>query len=107
MGRAFFERARGGAAVKPLGLVQGGAPAGGQRAAASHPGSRASDDRVFDGMCRQAGITRAATIDSCRYGQPLSDYRLALKNSTIQRNDLLSRSLECELTQYPLSGCGP
>lgn len=62
-GRAFFERAREVAARKPLVLVKGGATAGGQRAAASHTGSLASDDRVFDGMCRQAGITRAATIE--------------------------------------------
>ena len=33
------------------------------RAAASHTGSLASDDRVFDGMCRQAGVTRASTIE--------------------------------------------
>ena len=44
-------------------LVKGGTTAGGQRAAASHTGSLASDDRVFDGMCRQAGITRAATVE--------------------------------------------
>lgn len=63
-GRAFFERTRAVAARKPLVLVKGGATAGGQRAAASHTGSLASDDQVFDGMCRQAGITRAATIES-------------------------------------------
>jgi acyl-CoA synthetase (NDP forming) len=62
-GRAFFDRARAVAEVKPLVLVKGGTTAGGQRAAASHTGSLASDDRVFDGMCRQAGITRAATIE--------------------------------------------
>ena len=62
-GRAFFERTRAVAARQPLVLVKGGATAGGQRAAASHTGSLASDDRVFDGMCRQAGITRAATIE--------------------------------------------
>lgn len=62
-GRAFFERTRAVAAGKPLVLVKGGATAGGQRAAASHTGSLASDDRVFEGMCRQAGITRAATIE--------------------------------------------
>ncbi len=62
-GRAFFERCRDVAASKPLVLVKGGATAGGQRAAASHTGSLASDDQVFDGMCRQAGITRAATIE--------------------------------------------
>jgi acetyltransferase len=62
-GRTFFERTRAVAARQPLVLVKGGATAGGQRAAASHTGSLASDDRVFDGMCRQAGITRAATIE--------------------------------------------
>lgn len=62
-GRSFFERTRAVAAEKPLVLVKGGATAGGQRAAASHTGSLASDDRVFDGMCRQAGITRVATIE--------------------------------------------
>ena len=48
---------------KPLVLVKGGATEGGQRAAASHTGSLATDDRVFDGVCRQAGVTRAATIE--------------------------------------------
>jgi acetyltransferase len=43
--------------------VKGGVTAGGQRAAASHTGSLASDDRIFDGMCNQAGVTRAATIE--------------------------------------------
>lgn len=62
-GRAFFERTRAVAAQKPLVLVKGGATSGGQRAAASHTGSLASDDQVFTGMCRQAGITRAATIE--------------------------------------------
>jgi acetyltransferase len=62
-GRELFERARAVTALKPLVVVKGGATAGGQRAAASHTGSLASDDRVFDGVCRQAGITRAATIE--------------------------------------------
>lgn len=62
-GRAFLERMRSVAARKPLVLVKGGATSGGQRAAASHTGSLATDDRVFDGACRQAGITRAATVE--------------------------------------------
>jgi acetyltransferase len=62
-GRAFLDRMRSVAERKPLVLVKGGATSGGQRAAASHTGSLATDDRVFDGACRQAGITRAATVE--------------------------------------------
>jgi acetyltransferase len=62
-GRAFYDRIRAVTTRKPLVLLKGGATAGGQRAAASHTGALASDDRVFDGMCRQAGITRAATVE--------------------------------------------
>jgi acetyltransferase len=47
----------------PVVLVKGGRSADGQRAAASHTGSLASDDRVFDGMCRQAGVQRAASVE--------------------------------------------
>lgn len=62
-GRALFERLCAAAQRKPVVLVKGGATSGGQRAAASHTGSLASDDRIFDAMCRQAGISRAATIE--------------------------------------------
>ena len=48
---------------KPVVVVKGGATAGGQRAAASHTGALASDDRVFDGAARQAGVSRAATVE--------------------------------------------
>lgn len=62
-GRRLYERLLGVAEQMPLVLVKGGATSGGARAAASHTGSLATDDRVFDGMCRQAGVTRAATIE--------------------------------------------
>jgi acyl-CoA synthetase (NDP forming) len=62
-GRAFAARLRRTAARLPIVLVKGGASAGGQRAAASHTGALASDDRVFDGACRQAGVSRADTIE--------------------------------------------
>jgi len=62
-GRAFRRAAARLTERKPLVLVKGGARAEGQRAAASHTGALASDDRVFDGLCRQLGILRAPTIE--------------------------------------------
>jgi len=62
-GRAFFDTIRDVSAQMPLVLLKGGATAGGAKAAASHTGSLASDDRTFDGACRQAGATRAATVE--------------------------------------------
>ena len=48
---------------KPLVLVKGGASGQGARAAASHTGALASDDRVFDGLARQLGILRAPSVE--------------------------------------------
>jgi acetyltransferase len=62
-GRDFFERLKAVAAKKPVVLVKGGASDAGRRAAASHTGALASDDAVFDGACRQAGVVRAATVE--------------------------------------------
>jgi acyl-CoA synthetase (NDP forming) len=62
-GRALYERLAQVSAHKPVVVVKGGTTAGGQRAAASHTGSLASDERVFAGMCAQAGIARATTVE--------------------------------------------
>jgi acetyltransferase len=62
-GRAFLERLRAITPRMPVVLVKGGASDAGARAAASHTGSLATNDRVFDGACRQAGVARAATIE--------------------------------------------
>lgn len=62
-GRGLFERLRSITARQPLVVLKGGTTTGGQRAAASHTGSLATDAAVFDGACRQAGITRAATVE--------------------------------------------
>ena len=48
---------------KPLVVIKGGATEGGANAAASHTGALAADDKVFDGVCCQAGVTRAATVE--------------------------------------------
>ena len=62
-GRALLDRLAGAAARKPLVLVKGGVTESGARAAASHTGALAADDKVFDGECRAAGITRATTVE--------------------------------------------
>jgi acyl-CoA synthetase (NDP forming) len=62
-GRRFAEAARSLAAKKPLVLLKGGVAAEGKRAAASHTGSLASDDRIFDGVAAQVGALRAATVE--------------------------------------------
>ncbi len=51
------------AAEMPVVVMKGGATSGGARAAASHTGSLATDDRTFDGMCRQMGVSRAASVE--------------------------------------------
>ena len=62
-GRVLFDRLRPLATRKPIVVLKGGASAAGARAAASHTGALASDDSVFDGMCRQAGLIRANDVE--------------------------------------------
>jgi acyl-CoA synthetase (NDP forming) len=62
-GRRFFERVARASSSKPIVVLKGGATALGQRAASSHTGSLASDDRIFDGVCRQLGLSRAETLE--------------------------------------------
>ncbi len=62
-GRRLFTRLRGVTERKPLVVLKGGTTASGQRAAASHTGSLASDAKIFEGACRQAGVTVATTVE--------------------------------------------
>ncbi len=63
-GEGLMRRLGQAAARKPLVLLKGGATAGGARAAASHTGALAADDKVFDGTCRANGITRAVSVEA-------------------------------------------
>ena len=58
-GRRFFESARRVGKKKPIVLLKGGRSPAGNRAAASHTGAMASDIKLFDAVCRQAGIVTA------------------------------------------------
>ena len=119
-GRAFFERMRRGRAARSRSCSSRAArPRGGQRAAASHTGALATDDRVFDGMCRQAGVTRAATIEEAFEAaatfatQPLPDGperrgghdrgRLGRRHRRRDRADATSSSRRCPTTCAPRS----
>jgi acyl-CoA synthetase (NDP forming) len=57
-GRRFFESARRVSRKKPIVLLKGGQTRAGRRAAASHTGAMASDTRLFDAACTQAGIVK-------------------------------------------------
>jgi acyl-CoA synthetase (NDP forming) len=58
-GRRFFESAIRVGRKKPIVLLKGGRSKAGNRAAASHTGAMTSDLKIFDAVCRQAGIVRA------------------------------------------------
>jgi acetyltransferase len=111
-GRGFADAAREITGRMPLVLVKGGATAGGARAASSHTGSLATDDRVFDGMCRQVGISRAATIEEAFEAaatfatQPLPPGNRVVVMTTaggwgVVTADAISRSPVLELAALP------
>lgn len=62
-GRKFLAAAREHALAKPLVVLRGGVSSLGKAAASSHTGAMASDDRIFDGICRQAGIVRPESVE--------------------------------------------
>ncbi|MCP3950804.1 MAG: CoA-binding protein [Desulfobacterales bacterium] len=57
-GRRFYESACRVGRKKPIVLLKGGQTGAGNRAAASHTGAMSSDAKVFNAVCRQAGIIK-------------------------------------------------
>ena len=55
-GRRFFEAARRVGRIKPVIVLKGGRTQAGAHAASSHTGAMASNIKVFDAACKQAGI---------------------------------------------------
>ena len=58
-GRRFFESARRVGRKKPVIALKGGRTEAGASAATSHTGAMASNIKVFDAACRQAGVIQA------------------------------------------------
>ena len=57
-GRRFYETARRLGKIKPIILMKGGQSKAGIKAAASHTGALSTDARIFNSVCRQAGIVK-------------------------------------------------
>lgn len=111
-GRRFFEAMREVSTRMPLVLLKGGSTSGGARAAASHTGSLATNDRVFDGACVQAGATRAGSVEEAFEAaatfatQPLpSGNRVAVITTAggwgVVAADAITRDPNLELAELP------
>lgn len=61
--RSFMSASRSFARTKPIMAVKSGKHEEGAKAVASHTGSLAGSDEVYDGAFKRAGITRVDTID--------------------------------------------
>jgi acetyl coenzyme A synthetase (ADP forming)-like protein len=62
-GRAFAEVAQRVTKRKPVVVLKAGRTAMGARAAKSHTGALAGDDRIYEGVLRQAGVIRAQHLN--------------------------------------------
>ncbi len=62
-GSRFYENLRRAVEKKPVLLIKSGRTKAGAKASASHTASMAMEDRVFDGVVRQAGAIRLYAID--------------------------------------------
>jgi acyl-CoA synthetase (NDP forming) len=62
-GRGFAETARRVVKSKPVVVLKAGRTAAGARAAGSHTGALAGDDKVYDDVLRQVGVVRAPGLN--------------------------------------------
>jgi acyl-CoA synthetase (NDP forming) len=62
-GRRFLAVAREVSRKKPILVLKGGKSALGARATLSHTASIAGEDRIFDAVCRQAGLIRVSQLE--------------------------------------------
>ena len=61
-GRRFYEAAREVSRRKPILVYKGGRSAAGRKAIASHTGSLAGEDALYEGLFRQSGVIRASSF---------------------------------------------
>jgi acetyl coenzyme A synthetase (ADP forming)-like protein len=63
-GRAFSEAAKRVSKIKPVIMLKAGRTAYGSKAAASHTGALAGNDKIYDDVLRQSGVIRAPSLRS-------------------------------------------
>ncbi len=80
-GRRFYEAAKRISKKKPIVLLKGGRTSAGARAAATHTGAMSSDQKVFEAVCRQAGIVTA------QYPMDLLDLSAAFSSLPMPRGN--------------------
>lgn len=111
-GRRMAESLERAGLTMPVVVMKGGATAGGARAAASHTGSLATDDRTFEGLCRQLGVSRAAGVEEAFEAaatfatQPLPQGPRVVVMTTaggwgVVTADAISRHPDLELARLP------
>lgn len=61
-GRAFAEAAKRVSKKKPVVVLKGGRTSAGAKAAASHTGALAGNDKIYDDVFRQSGVIRADSL---------------------------------------------
>ena len=72
-GRSFYEVARRVSKKKPIVMLKAGRTQLGARAAASHTGALAGDDKVYDDLLRACGVVRAYSLnDMLQFARGLS-----------------------------------
>ncbi len=72
-GRAFAEVAQRVSKQKPVVVLKAGRTAMGARAARSHTGALAGDDKIYDAVLRQSGVIRALSLnDMLKFARGLS-----------------------------------
>lgn len=84
-GNTFLKTAREVVREKPILILKGGVSAMGAKATMSHTASIAGEEKIFEGMCRQAGLIRVNQLEhlfvmaEALINQPLpSDNRIAV-----------------------------
>lgn len=64
-GRAFAEAAKRVSKKKPVVVLKAGRTSAGAKAASSHTGALAGNDKIYEDVLKQSGVIRAARCGSC------------------------------------------